>query len=371
MLLPMRILISVLVLLGTAAQSQTANPDVIFQRAIAEQQQGDYPSAIRDYRDYLVQRPNTVEAEVNLGAALAHTGHFDEAIKLYRAALPSLTYKNPVLLNLGLAYFKKGDFANANEQFAALHTLQPKDLRTAILLGDTDVKLGKPEEAVALLQPFDTDGSKNMDFEYVLGLALIKAGHPRDGIPHMEKVAESGNSADAYQFAGAALLQLNEFERARNDLEAALRLDPKLPDIYTMVGEARDKTGATAQAETAFLQALQIDPDNFEANLYVGGILYKQRDLDKAKPYLDKALKLKPEDPMARYESAMLESASGQYAAAAQRLEQLTKDDPNWLEPHVELASLYYKLHRPQDGARERAIVDRITAEQQAHGPGK
>ena len=35
----------------------------------------------------------------------------------------------------------------------------------------------------------------------------------------------------------------------------------------------------------------------------------------------------------------------------------------------AELASLYYKLHRPQDGAREREVVERLTTEQQAHGP--
>jgi tetratricopeptide (TPR) repeat protein len=371
MLLTMRILIPFLALLLTAAQSQEAPPDTIFQRAISEQQHGEYKSAIKDYRDYLALRPNAVEAEVNLGAALSRTGQFDEAIKLYLAALPSLTYKNPVLLDLGLAYFKKGDFTNAHEQFAAVNKLQPQDLKVAILLGDTDVKLGKEEDAIPLLEPFDKENSSNLDFQYVFGLALIKTGHLRDGVARIEKVADSGNSADAYQLAGATLLQMNEFERARHNLEAALRLDPKLPGIYTMVGEARDKTGRTSEAESAFLKALQVSPDDFEANLYVGGILYKRRDLDKAKPYLDKALKLKPKDTMARYESAMLESASGQYEAAALKLEQLVKDDPEWLEPHVELASLYYKLHRPQDGAKERAVVDRITAEQQAKGPGK
>jgi Tfp pilus assembly protein PilF len=66
---------------------------------------------------------------------------------------------------------------------------------------------------------------------------------------------------------------------------------------------------------------------------------------------------------------AMLKSTSGEYEAAAQDLESVIKDDPNWLEPHVELASLYYRLHRPADGARERQIVEKITAEQQAQGP--
>lgn len=367
----MRILIPFFALLLLAgAQAQEATPDTIFQRAISEQQQGDYASAITDYRDYLKLRPNTVEAEVNLGAALAHTGHFDEAIELYRAALPSLTYKNPVLLDLGLAYYKKNDFTNAQQQFAAVHELQPTDVKIAILLGDTDLKLGKTEDALAMLQPFDKGNPDNLDFQYVLGLALVKTGHQRDGVARLEKVAEASNSADAYQLAGVTLFGLNDFEASRRDLEAALRLDAKLPGIYMLVGKARANVGDVKDAEPAFRQALQINPDDFEANLYLGVLLYKQRRLPEAKTYLDHALKLKPSDNMARYESAMLKSTNGQNEEAARDLEQVVKDDPNWLEPHVELASLYYKLHRPQDGAKERAIVDRIRAEQQARGPG-
>ena|SRR5690348_13179717 len=83
------------------AQGQAADPETLLRRAITEQQQGDYTSAIRDYREYLAQRPDAVQGEVNLGAALAHVGQYDEAISLYRKALPSLTFKNPVLLNLG------------------------------------------------------------------------------------------------------------------------------------------------------------------------------------------------------------------------------------------------------------------------------
>jgi hypothetical protein len=37
---------------------------------------------------------------------------------------------------------------------------------------------------------------------------------------------------------------------------------------------------------------------------------------------------------------------------------------PEWLPRHVELAALYFKLKRPEDGAREKQIVDRITEEE-------
>jgi tetratricopeptide (TPR) repeat protein len=374
MLSKMRVVLSIAAIFSLSvslALAQQPDPEQLLNSAIEAQQHGDYQTAIRDYRKLLELRPNTVEAKVNLGAALVHVGDFDGAIAMYKSALPSMSQKNGVLRDLALAYYKKGDFQNANEQFEALHTAQPNDIRITILLGDTDVRLGKPATAVTLLEPLENTNSHNLDFEYAYGFALIKAGKRRDGVERIEKVAKSGNSADSYLLAGSTRLDLNDFEAARTDLEAALRLDPKLPDIYTLLGTARDKTGDTANAETAFREALKRNPDDFNANLYLGAILYKRRALDEAKPYLNRALQLNPTSSMARYEAAMLESTAGQYEAAAQALEKLVKDDPNWLEPHVELASLYYRLHRPADGAREREIVDKLTADQQAQGPGK
>ena len=372
MLLAMRAVVLLLALASVVAAAQEADPDQLFQRAIEAQQKGDYPAAIRDYRKVIELRPAQVQARVNLGAALAHVGQFDEAIEMYRSALPALSDKNPVLLNLALAYYKKGDFENAREQFEVLHDARPNDIRVVILLGDSDLRLGRTEAALKLLEPLESRNSQNMDFEYVLGSTLIKTiGRRREGVSRIEKVAQAGPSADAYQLAGATLLDLNDFETARRDLEEALRLNSSLPGIYTLVGKARDKTGDTQAAESAFREALKRTPDDVDANLYLGAILYKRREMDDAKRYLDRALRLRPTDSMARYEAAMLKSTSGDYEVAARELEQLVKDDPDWLEPHIELATLYYRLHRPEDGARERQVVERLSAEQQAKGPGK
>jgi hypothetical protein len=62
---------------------------------------------------------------------------------------------------------------------------------------------------------------------------------------------------------------------------------------------------------------------------------------------------------------------TGKYAEAATTLEELEKADPNWLDPHIELAPIYYKLHRPDDGQRERDIVQQLEATQQKAGPPK
>lgn len=355
-------------LASVGIHAQDANPDEILKAAITEQQNEQYDAAIRDYKKVLKIHPDMVEAKVNLGAALAHVGQYDQAIEMYQSALPFLSYKNAVIFNLGLAYYKKKDYSNAHEQFEVIHRTDPNDARIALLLADTKLHLNKAKDAVAILEPLASANSQDMDFEYVYGSALIAAGRGREGVPHLEVVGEATHSAEAYVIAGESLLALDEFEHAKTDLEAAFRLNPELPGIHTLVGVARDKTGDTANAEAAFREALKVNHDDFQANLYLGAILYQRRELPEAKPYLDRALKLNPTDNMARYENAMFKNASGEYDAALAELEQLENSYPDWLEPHIALATLYYKVHRPEDGARERQTVDRLTAEQQAGG---
>jgi tetratricopeptide (TPR) repeat protein len=363
--------VSLVMLLCATMFGQDASPDELLRRAIAEQQKGDFTAAIRDYQALLAVRPETLAAHVNLGAALAHTGQLDAAIAEYQAALKLAPDLGTVHLDLGLAYSRKGDLPDALDQYEAAHRADPGNVRVAILLGDAQARSDRAADAVAMLTPLETENAANPDFEYALGEALIRGGHPRDGAARVEKSAAMSNAADSWMLAGSTLLDLNEFAQARRDLDNAMRLDSSLPGLCTLDGTARDKDGDAKAAEPAFREALQRNPDDFDANLYLGAILYQQRNMEEAKKYLDKALQLNPESTMARYESAMWKSTSGDYQAAVDQLEKLVADDPQWLEPHVELATLYYRLHRPADGARERQIVDKLTAQQQQQGPGK
>jgi tetratricopeptide (TPR) repeat protein len=208
-----------------------------------------------------------------------------------------------------------------------------------------------------------------MDLEYVLGYAQVETGDNKDGVPRLERMARATHAVDAYVIAGTARLHKREFREASVDLEAAVKLNPNFPGLQTLVGEARDALGDSDAALPAFEAALRQNSQDFMANLYFGALWLKKRDLDKARPLLEKAVKLQPQAPEARLQLAKLDELTGHYAEAAAALEDLEKADPGWLDPHIELATLYYKLHRPADGQRERAIVARIQAQQQKAGP--
>lgn len=280
------------------------------------------------------------------------------------ASLRRAVAQNPsdtaLRLKLATAYFRVGDLTHARIEYEAVHAAEPGNLAAALGLGYTYVKLGRYEDAVELLAPFEHEHASNLDLEYVLGYAQIEAGQSAQGIPRMEAVARSRHSADAYLIAGSAWMFLKQYKPAKADVDAARALNPALPGLQTLVGHVYYALGDLDVAVPALQAALRQDPRDFTANLYLGSIRLKQGDFADARPLLELALQLGPNVPLARLEVARLDSMTGKYAQALPALEALESENPDWLDPHIELAALYYKLHRPADGERERQIVVRL-----------
>jgi len=84
--------------------------------------------AEKHYRRALEIRPGFSEAKVNLGNLYLDQGRLDEAIGLYEQALNDMLYPTPYIAetNLGWAYFKKGNAAQALEHLRAAVTTNPQ-----------------------------------------------------------------------------------------------------------------------------------------------------------------------------------------------------------------------------------------------------
>lgn len=362
-----------LVLFACAGVAQVSNPRQLFQDALEAQQRGDDAAAVLKYRELLQLRPDIVEVRANLGAALAHLGRLDEAIVEYRAALLHAPGNTGLRLNLALAYYKKNDFSAAAGELKPLHDGDPGNVRMATLLGECYARQGKSAEAIALLAPLEGAHQGDLDLAWALGQALIQAGRLAEGLAGVEKVAAGRHSAEAWLLAGDTAFRLNYYERAQKDADAAMRIDPRAPGLFTLQGKVLQVLGDNQAAVTVLRKAVDADANDFEAHLTLGAVLNAERDVDGAKVQVDRALQLRPSSSMARFERARIERALGQLEAAVRDMEAVERDDPDWLQLHVELAALYYRIQRPADGEKQRAIVDRLTAEQQekgAHAPG-
>jgi len=129
-------------------------------------------------------------------------------------------------------------------------------------------------------------------------------------------------------------------------------------------------TGDVAAAAAAFCKELESNPNDFVSNLQLGALLKQDQRYDEAKIVFERALRIRPGDPGVRYQMATLDLVNGNIDQACTTLEELIKESPHFVEAHVSLATVYYRLKRKADGDRERVTVLKLNAESQANQPG-
>ncbi len=341
------------------------SPQQVLERAIQAQQAGRFDEAIREYRSLLQKYPDIFEIRSNLGAALSGQGLYTDAIVEYKRAL-ALKASPQVRLNLGLAYYKLGDFRLAAGTLNEAHSENPNDMQVVTLLSDCYLKLGQNKEVVDLLTSIQQAQPDNPAYIYLLGTALVRDGQTAKGQIIIDRILRNGDSAESRLLMGTVKYLVADYAGARDDFEKAVALNPALPEAFAYYGMALLSTGDQAGARKAFERELQSDPNNFVSNLHMGVLLRQDEDNDAALKYLAHALQIRPGDPGVRFQIASIEMAQNRLAAASRDLEQLVKDSPNFIEAHVALATLYFREKRKTDGERERAIYAKLNAERQA-----
>jgi tetratricopeptide (TPR) repeat protein len=353
----------ILVQASILAAQKASPPEALVKEAEALYQAGKFDQAIQDYRTFLAQYPDVFQVRSDLGAALAGAGRYEEAIAEYQRAL-KLQPLPQIRLNLALAYYKADKLSLAVEELKKVE--MPNDLQVDLLLADCYLRLGENKKVIDLLDPLETAHGEDLPIIYMLGTAMVREGHVDKGQVIIDKILKNGDSAEARLLMGTTKMMAHDDPGAVVDLQKAVELNPNLPSAHAYYGRALRSTANPEAAEKAFRGELSINPNDFDANLYLGVLLKEEQNFDAALPLLQHALEVRPGDPGVRYQIASLHLAARNYDAARKELEGLVKESPTFLEAHVALATVYFRLKRKGDGDREQAIVAKLTAEQQA-----
>jgi len=362
---------TVFALAAICASGQTG---ASLQRAIGLHQAGQVEAALPLYREFLREHPESVDGLANYGAALAHEGSFEEAIAQYEKALRIQPGNPQVQLNLALSFYKTGRYSEAKDRFTVLAPLlppfSPQHRQVSFLLADCELRLGQYKAAAERLEPWEKRAPDDLTLAYLLGTALIRDHQTERGAMVLDRILRRGDSAEAQLLMGTAKLNSLDFTGARDEFEKAIRLNPALPEAHASLGLALLGLSQADAAESAFHKALELDPHNFTAALQSGILARQNHRYEVARVLLEKSLRLRPGDSGVRYQLALTAVAMGRTDEGRSALEALVRDEPKFVEAHVSLAGVYYKLKRKEDGDRERAIVRDLNAESQARQPG-
>jgi tetratricopeptide (TPR) repeat protein len=364
-------LAALLLAAALAAGQAAASPGgEAFARAVALQQAGDHDGAAAAYRELLQTQPSNVQARSNLGVVLAQLGRYAEAIEAYRAALKLAPAQQRIRLNLGIALYKAARYADAVVELGKVRSAEPDNLQARYLEADCRLRLGEPKQVIALLAPVEPKHQDDLVLAYMLGLAYLQEKDVARGGVLVDRILKNGESAEAHLMLGMAKRGAQDLAGGLEELSKAVALNPELPGVHSLYGRALLETGNRDRARAELEAELTRNPLDFDALLYLGVLEKEDAEYDKAMALFERALGVRPGDPGVRYQITTIHVSRGESEKALPLLEAIVKESPDFLEAHVTLATIYYRLKRRADGDRERAIVDRLNREIQAKQPG-
>ena len=353
-----------------AAMLHAQTPEELVQAGLAKQRAGDLEGAATDYRQFLKIHPEATAIHSNLGAALAGLGQFEEAISEYKIALRQSSTHVEARLNLAICYYKMGRIEEATAQLEKVHSESPGNHQATLLLSDCYMRMDREKDVIRILEPEKEKYPDDLGIAYLLGTALIREKRVEEGQVLVDRILRNGDSAEAHLMLGTAKMGAADFAGARDEFAKANALNSNLPEVHVLYAKALMLTGDSDLSEKEFAAELRVDPFNFDANLQLGAMAKQEQNYVQARKYFERAAETRPGDPGVRYQLALLAVDEGALEKAREILDGLVKESPQFIEAHVTLALVYYRLKRPQDSKREREIVQKLTAEVQAKQPG-
>jgi predicted Zn-dependent protease len=291
-------------------------------------------------------------------------GHPADALK----QLDTLAAQQPVPAGVnrlrGLALYSQNQFAEADTAFASALKQDPHDEESEQLRGLTLFRLGRPADAIPLLESaHEWTSQTRVDPSYVLALCYLdtrqfdnarRAFATQYGFPP--------DSAPAYLLAARMLLRREYLPVAQQFATKALELDSQLPLAHALLGEIALAGEHLDDAIAEFEKERTRNP--LDGSIYdrLGDAYTRSGDYTKAQQSLQRALLLEPNStgPYILLGKVLLKRQDP--ASAMMYLERAEKMDPSNFITHSLLGQAYRSLGRPEDASRETQTSQKIQA---------
>ena len=324
----------------------SAIPDSQRQAVFALEQQGKNAEAEAIWRAVLKEHPGDAEAYAHLGFLEARQQHYTEAVSLYRKAL----VRNPTMpglqLNLGLALFKADRLKEAIQTFEPLLKGAPKSsadaFRLTALIGLAYYGSGEYSAAIPYLKEATASEPQNLPFRLALAHSCLWSKQYQCVLDvYHEILTLNAESAEADMLAGEAYDEMKDRADAVLQFRAAVKADPRLPDVHFGLGYLLWNLMQYDEAAKEFQAEISNNPDHAQALAYLADTDIKLGHNELAAPLLEKAIRLDPKLEVAHLNLGILYSDAGRRSDALREFKIAASLNPNDVNVHWRLARFY------------------------------
>jgi tetratricopeptide (TPR) repeat protein len=266
-------------------------------------EQGDPYLAAFMYMRALDEQPDNAEAHYRLGLTRLQQERYKDAQAAFHRALELDTGNAAALEGLGDAYAGMDRSDAAAETYRAAISASPANPALRLKLAELYYLTGEPASAIAQYQAVQTADPTNTDA--LTGLARVYRSQDREeeAMSALERVLalDSLNSdaraslAGLYQKRGLELTRDWRYGDALVLYDSARSLDPRATD-YGWITFLLIELGRNRDAETAALEAAEVDQADFRVWNNKGYALANLGRWEEALRAYDEAIRLNPEN---------------------------------------------------------------------------
>ena len=338
------------------------------QSHIAEIQrrQGKYEEALATVKKARKLDPNSLEAGFNEGLLLDILGRLDDAAHTYQEMVDLTSHANGAytdeeknnrsifLERLGTVLLEENKVDDAIAAYQKMIDMGGSSAERGYQ-GQVDAyrEAKQYDKAIEVSRKAVASNPKDNDLKLMLAGELADQGKPDEAIA-MAKSLLDGSSQDEQRAVWLAIGQINvrlkRWKDAEDAFDKAEPLTTKKEDrtyLFFLRGELAERQKHLDQAETAFRQALDLDPANAMTLNYLGYMLAdKGTKLPEALKLVKKAVEIEPMNGAYLDSLGWVYFKMGEYELSEDNLRQAvnrTQTDPT---VHMHLGDLYEKTGR-------------------------
>ncbi len=236
---------------------------------------------------------------------------------------------------------KEGRLAEAERQAAAWVAAAPDVPEARHLLALARLRLGRPTEAMRVLEPIMPGAEENPALQVSYGRAALLSGDRMRASLAFEKARRlDPNRVEAYIGLASVALYAGDLEAAESGFRTALRADDEAVEAWLGLGQTLAVKGDMAAATRCFTTALELHPEDLHAQVGMGRSLRVQGYPDFAVQAFENVLNKAPNFAYARLLLAETEMERNR-TEAAEKAFSILRDHPEYgVAAQVGLAEL-------------------------------
>lgn len=264
------------------------------QTALDLHRNGSMGQAESLYREILGKQSDCVDAIYLLGALLVQSDRANEAIAILQHGVNQFPRHAPILVNLGTAYSRISDLRMAEHYYRLALSVDPDAFDALRNLATNQIKQGKLENALPLLERAIQLDPTAVDARLSLALTLTKTGKHEAAIPHFRTLlaADPDHRAALIGYGQCLLKETVPTDEGVTVWKRIVELHPGHAGMLNNYATVLKNTKRYPDAEAACREALVLLPDFFSVWCNLAIILAAQNRFEEACHAFDQTLLL-------------------------------------------------------------------------------